>query len=76
MRQAIHALQNLLKGKSIEGKNTKQLLQTRIAAFYLNMKLKAGKKKVNLSVLVKVHTSFNWNQTKTMCSTAYWEMLH
>lgn len=63
LRQAIHALQNLLKGKSVEGKNTKQLLQTHIAAFYLNMKLKASKKKKNnkvkLLVLVKVHTSFN-----------------
>lgn len=44
MRQAIHALQNLLKGKNIEGKNPKQLLLACIAAFYLNMKLKVSKK--------------------------------
>lgn len=44
MRQTIHALKNVLKGKSIEGKNPKQLLQTCIAAFYLNMKLKVSRK--------------------------------
>lgn len=73
IRQAIHALQNLFKSKSIERKIPK-LPQTCIAALHLNMKLKASRK--YFEFVVKVHASFNWNQTKTMCNTACWETFH